>query len=143
MLLRSAGLAIKTLTTLKHSPSESAEGETSDFPTATNTYLNELHSVDIRLKRQIHGLVEAGIITKETPSILGKPEEQNQDVARNVADRGWDVGWLNTRSGKVERDMEAELWAKAKNFLEHLDNEKTVEPQATIDKDAQDEEMAD
>jgi hypothetical protein len=29
-----------------------------------------------------------------------------------------DVGWLNSRGSKVERDMEAELWGKAKDFLE-------------------------
>lgn len=32
-----------------------------------------------------------------------------------------DVGWLNTRSNKVGRDMEAELWEKARNFLDDLE----------------------
>lgn len=29
-----------------------------------------------------------------------------------------DVGWLNSRNSKVERDMEAELWARMRVFLE-------------------------
>lgn len=32
-----------------------------------------------------------------------------------------DVGWLNTRSNKVGRDMEAELWEKARIFLDGLE----------------------
>jgi hypothetical protein len=32
-----------------------------------------------------------------------------------------DIGWLNSRSGRVERDMEAELWEKARTFLERLE----------------------
>jgi hypothetical protein len=32
-----------------------------------------------------------------------------------------DIGWLNSRSGRVERDMEAELWEKARTFLEGLE----------------------
>lgn len=35
-----------------------------------------------------------------------------------------DIGWLNSRSGRVGRDMEAELWSKAKIFVEQLDKEK-------------------
>lgn len=29
-----------------------------------------------------------------------------------------DIGWLNSRSGRVGRDMEAELWRKSREFLE-------------------------
>ena len=32
-----------------------------------------------------------------------------------------DIGWLNTRSQKVGRDMEAEIWEKARLFLEGAD----------------------
>jgi hypothetical protein len=32
-----------------------------------------------------------------------------------------DIGWLNSRSGRVGRDMEAELWERAKGFLEGLE----------------------
>lgn len=32
-----------------------------------------------------------------------------------------DIGWLNSRSGKVGRDNEAELWRKARSFLENVE----------------------
>lgn len=34
-----------------------------------------------------------------------------------------DIGWLNSRSGQVGRDMEAELWDKAKVFLEGVEGD--------------------
>jgi Mediator complex protein len=45
-----------------------------------------------------------------------------------IADGGMgklDIGWLNSRSGRVERDMEAELWEKARTFLEGLEKKKS------------------
>ena len=33
---------------------------------------------------------------------------------------GLEVGWLNSRSNKVERDMEAELWGQAETFLRRM-----------------------
>jgi hypothetical protein len=38
-----------------------------------------------------------------------------------------DIGWLNSRSGRVERDMEAELWERARVFLEGEKKEGDVE----------------
>ena len=51
-----------------------------------------------------------------------KSSGQNLEKVREARDRiTLDVGWLNSRSGKVGRDMEAELWAKARAFLEGLE----------------------
>jgi hypothetical protein len=122
-LLQSAGLAIKTLT-MCQTNSTTAEDGPQSFTDATNTYLEGLHSVDVRLKRQIYGLHEAGIIAmaKESPS---RSDGQNPDTSRVAGDNvALDVGWLNSRSGKVGRDMEAELWAKARTFLETLEAKK-------------------
>jgi hypothetical protein len=33
-----------------------------------------------------------------------------------------DIGWLNSRSGRVGRDNETELWAKARKFLEGIND---------------------
>ena len=122
-MLQSAGLAIKTLT-MCQTNSTTAEDSPQSFTDATNTYLEGLHSVDVRLKRQIYGLHEAGIISmaKESPS---RSDGQNPDISRVAGDYvALDVGWLNSRSGKVGRDMEAELWAKARTFLEALEAKK-------------------
>ncbi|KUI60078.1 hypothetical protein VP1G_07280 [Cytospora mali] len=114
-------------------PQPSAEEQTQAFRDAMNKFLSTLHSVDALLKRQILGLDEAGIISL--------PNQENKD---NVKDRSTkeddnigtpkpalepnglgkvgnlDVGWLNSRSNQVEREMEAELWTKARKHLESL-----------------------
>lgn len=122
-MLHSAGLAIKTLT-MYQTDSTTAEDRPQSFTDATNTYLEGLHSVDVRLKRQIYGLQEAGIIAKAKES-SSRSDGQNPDTSRVGGDNvALDVGWLNSRSGKVGRDMEAELWAKARTFLEVLEAKK-------------------
>ena len=99
-----------------------------------NKFLSTLHSVDARLKRQILGLDEAGIISlpsnKDAAKDKSKDEEGGPapapgpkpalepDGVGMVGDL--DVGWLNSRSNQVEREMEAELWTKARKHLEAL-----------------------
>ncbi len=62
---------------------------------------------------------EASIIVNErskevTESKGGeKTEKESEGRAGKL-----DIGWLNSRSGKVGRDYEAELWEKARGFLE-------------------------
>jgi hypothetical protein len=55
------------------------------------------------------------------------------------------VGWLNSRSGKVGRDMEAELWSKAKSFLETVEGlehgQRRIDEKSN-DVEKEDEEMA-
>jgi len=46
------------------------------------------------------------------------PGEQRKTIELGLANL--DVGWLNSRSGHVGREMEAELWARAKLFFEEL-----------------------
>ncbi|KAK1982300.1 hypothetical protein LZ30DRAFT_717770 [Colletotrichum cereale] len=98
------------------------------------------------MKRQIMGLEEAGIIKLRSDgggggSGGGGPgggpgdktaggrqvvmDEDAKIVARPSLEPNGvgtignlDVGWLNSRNNKVERDMEAELWAKMREFLE-------------------------
>jgi hypothetical protein len=36
-----------------------------------------------------------------------------------------DIGFLNSRSGRVGRDFEAELWTKTRGFLEDLEKGKS------------------
>lgn len=99
-------------------------------------FLSTLHSVDARLKRQILGLDEAGIISLPSnkdaakdkpkdddgsgpgPAAAGPKPALEPDGVGMVGDL--DVGWLNSRSNQVEREMEAELWTKARKHLEAL-----------------------
>jgi Mediator complex protein len=84
----------------------------------------------VRLRRQILGLEEAEILPADKP----KKDKSGNEVAGSgkaasmaepsFADGGMgklDIGWLNSRSGRVGRDMEAELWEKARTFLEGLE----------------------
>lgn len=88
---------------------------------ATGSFLDALHGVDVKMKRQIMALEEAGIINlaaqqkQEPGSTAGKASLKPNGMG-NVGNL--DVGWLNSRGSKVEREMEAELWAKGKGFLE-------------------------
>ena len=89
--------------------------------TATDSFLDTLHKVDVQMKRQIMALEEAGIVNlaaapkQEPGSTVGKTSLKPNGMG-SVGNL--DVGWLNSRGSKVEREMEAELWSKAKEFLE-------------------------
>ncbi|EJP64517.1 hypothetical protein MY5147_005992 [Beauveria neobassiana] len=90
------------------------------FTASTDAFLTALHDIDVRMKRQIMALEEAGIVDLNSAS-RGDPNAPARASLRpnGVGAVGnLDVGWLNSRSTKVERDMEAELWDKAKKLLE-------------------------
>lgn len=151
-MLHSAGLAIKALTNpslSEHddnsSQSRSIEQQKKDFTTAASQYFALLSSVDVRLRRQIYALEEAEIIpaeaaTKEQPTNLtappgsgahpnvANPLATKQAAASKSASTGGglgalDIGWLNSRNDNVGKEMEAELWEKAKNFVKSLEEE--------------------
>lgn len=88
--------------------------------------------VDVGLKRQIWALEEADIIPAEKAKAKQKEEpvfkmggnKASQAAEPPPVEGGMgklDIGWLNSRSGQVGRDMEAELWEKAKVFLEGVE----------------------
>lgn len=87
-------------------------------------FLTTLHAVDVRLKRQIFGLEEAGILTLEDARPRDKDAGGAQKPALEPNGLGMmgnlDVGWLNSRGNQNERDMEAELWTKARKTLESV-----------------------
>ncbi|KAG8158900.1 hypothetical protein KVR01_011343 [Diaporthe batatas] len=122
-------------------PQPSAAEQTRQFEEAMNKFLSTLHSVDARLKRQILGLDEAGIISlpsnKDAAAAKDGKAKDSEDGAGGASAAGpapkpalepdgvgkvgdLDVGWLNSRSNQVEREMEAELWTKARRHLETL-----------------------
>jgi hypothetical protein len=146
-LLQSAGLAIQTLTAAKSSPTSTPVPASSPafrraaFTGATDTYLAALHSVDVRLKRQIKGLHEAKIIAAE-PYEEEEIEKSKNKLLETKKNPELDIGYLNTRSNKVARDKEAELWAQARKFLEGLDGI-TGEQGQNRSAGGKDEEMVD
>jgi hypothetical protein len=112
---------------LTHHPPGSGSTSASqkdEFKSAMDDLLSTLHSVDVRIKRQIYGLQEAGVIVLPPSQQEGtaRPAVKSSLEPNAVGNVGnLDVGWLNSLSGKVERDMEAELWGKAREFLEKMD----------------------
>lgn len=138
-LLHSAGLAMQTLgsSTANSSPPP-LQNKREAFENISNTYLQTLQSVEVRLRRQIYGLEESDIIpgdktkaktgeTQESTSggmgalVTGQGAGGKEETLITVGEGGMgklDIGWLNTRSQSVDRNMEAELWARARTFLE-------------------------
>ena len=103
-----------------------------------DSFTAALDSVDKRLKRQIYGLEEAGIITLKTTERAageGRDGGPGAPAATAITDRNHvepdgvgkigplDVGWLNANSSTVERDKEIELWTRLKEHLETVATE--------------------
>lgn len=92
-----------------------------EYKESMEEFMKTLRTVNVGMKRQIWGLEEAGIITleKKEPAIREEGGEVQASSARrngllepdgNGRIGGIEVGWLNSRSNKVEKDMEADLW---------------------------------
>ncbi|CAK7267700.1 hypothetical protein SEPCBS119000_002684 [Sporothrix epigloea] len=106
-----------------NSTGNDTESRVTSFKEAMDSFLTTLHAVDVRLKRQIWGLEEAGIISLKESKSTGVSLEPN-----GVGDIGTlDIGLLNSTSSKIDREMEAELWATMRATLEHLDQDKPSE----------------
>ncbi|CAJ2508299.1 Uu.00g094850.m01.CDS01 [Anthostomella pinea] len=142
-LLKSTAQALQSLS--KREPPKGEDTAMADsggdqsqvFNSSMEDFLRTLRKVNVGMKRQIWGLEEADIISlpqpqKTTASAAGFREEGAEAQATNSARGGalqpdgdgkiggLDVGWLNSRSNKVERDMEAYLWDDAENILRKL-----------------------
>ncbi|KAL9635174.1 MAG: hypothetical protein Q9204_002711 [Flavoplaca sp. TL-2023a] len=145
-LLRSAGMAIKTLTCaepdadeLDNSQSNSIEERQQRFTTASSRYFSLLSSIDVRLRRHISALEDAGILPSETiatetqssrdvsttntsisNNLLLRPGASARDAITNGGIGNLDVGWLNSRNNNVERKMEANLWKEAHELIDTI-----------------------
>jgi hypothetical protein len=87
--------------------------------------LTTVRHVDVHMKRQIIGLEEAGILDlanerTEADAREGEKVSLKPNALGSVGNL--DVGWLNSRGEKNERDMEAELWGKGRAVLERAAN---------------------
>ncbi|KAI1852805.1 hypothetical protein JX265_003289 [Neoarthrinium moseri] len=130
-LLRTVGAAIQSLgkkdagngDVVMNAGNEDSDddetGEDAAFKHHMNDFLRTLRSVNVRMKRQIWGLEEAGIIKSSDANAADTTDENGKTLEPDGNGKigGMDVGWLNSRSNKVERDMESELWDQAEAFL--------------------------
>ncbi|UKZ69870.1 uncharacterized protein TrAtP1_010873 [Trichoderma atroviride] len=129
-LMNHTAAALGALTTPESSSDSSAPASVDSaaqkevFRQATDTFLSTLHSIDVRMKRQILALEEAGIVNLSS----GAPRQgPNPNIKPSLKPNGvgaignLDVGWLNSRGTKVERDMELELWKRTREILEKDD----------------------
>ncbi|KAI9786082.1 MAG: hypothetical protein M1816_008110 [Peltula sp. TS41687] len=143
-LVQAAGLAIKALTT-SPSPSEDKEEDSSDvtvdvqktaFQSSTATYFRLLDSISVRLRRQIYALEEAEIIPHELPAKeIGSVNARSGAAAIGGSDRAvgaaigglgnLDLAWLNSRNDAVGRDMEAQIWAQTRSFVQDAERLRT------------------
>ncbi|RAK74815.1 mediator of RNA polymerase II transcription subunit 11 [Aspergillus fijiensis CBS 313.89] len=127
-LIHSAGLAIQALTNARttDSPAEnnSLAAHKTRFKEATSQYFALLSSIDVRLRRQVYALEEAGILAPETAATATNPRTGELAgagaAAAAASSNPLDVSWLNSRKDTVGKDKEAELWAAAREFVEQL-----------------------
>lgn len=148
---------MKALTWASHSNddettvSSTIDQQKQNFKQAASQYFSLLSAVDVRLRRQIYALEEAEIIPaeappKEQPNSLSVPSAfaafgngpvpataQQMAASKTVGSTGGlgslDVGWLNSRNDDVGKQMEAELWAEAEEFIVILKKDQSVHGQ--------------
>lgn len=103
---------------------------TQQFKESMDDFMKTLRIINVGMKRQILALEEAGIISLGGKELVSTREEGGEVKASRASSflepdgtgkiAGLDVGWLNSRSNKVEKDMEAHLWQEAEDILDRL-----------------------
>ncbi|KIW68186.1 hypothetical protein PV04_04147 [Phialophora macrospora] len=97
-----------------------AESARAAFSTAAETYFSTLSSIEVRLRRQVYALEEAGLIRPgdEKDARRGRAAGGDNNLAR-VGGGPLDPSWLNARaSDKVGVGMKKELLAQAREWVE-------------------------
>ncbi|KAL1970467.1 hypothetical protein VTN77DRAFT_4111 [Rasamsonia byssochlamydoides] len=118
-LVHSAGLAIQALTNAKSEAGNTVEARKAAFKAATAQYFALLSSIDVRLRRQVYALEEAGILAPDSsaPSRAGDAAAAAAGGGAAAAFNPLEISWLNSRKDTVGKDKEAELWAAAREFV--------------------------
>ena len=88
------------------------------FRNSAATYYSTLSSVEVRLRRQVYALEEAGLIESGTERDARNGRTLNSEFVGRNGGGLLDPSWLNARiDNPVERGMERETLQTAKTFL--------------------------
>ena len=133
--LRRMGEAVKTITSSADGEGKtvSTDARKEQFEQQTRAVYEGLQEFGIKMKRQAYALEEAGVIPAKAPAAMnaaparqqapggrpGVPPTVEPDRVTNNGLGKLDVGWLNSRSQKVEAEKEHELLSEARVLLEH------------------------
>lgn len=94
------------------------ESQKTAFSEATESYLSTLSNIDVRLRRNVYALEEAGLVNRDGKrGAAGVYSEEGRTGGNGPLDRSW----LNARSSdSVIKGMDREIWADARKFVERL-----------------------
>ena len=99
----------------------SLETQKAAFTKHTSTYFSTLSDIEVRLRRQVYALEEAGLIAPGNERDAKRGRAAGSDEREIVAGGPLDVSWLNARAtDPVGHKMEKELWSKARALVDEL-----------------------
>jgi len=100
-------------------PNPRLEDVKDKFQQASSDYYATLSSVEVRLRRQIYALDEAGLITKGTRQDADRATSMNEDqTSRRAGGGSLDSSWLNARAKDSSgQALKREALDDAKQFL--------------------------
>lgn len=103
------------------------------FKDSTSQYFSLLSSIDVRLRRQVYALEEAGILEAESSTATIVSFKNDTVTTTGAGSTGTaagtfnplEISWLNSRKDTVGKDKEAESWAAAREFLNRARDDRT------------------
>ena len=137
-LLATASQAISILANTSE-PSTTLSSQKAAFERQASLYFETLSSIEVRLRRQIYALEEAGLIAPGDQREAKRGRAVGGDEVSAGAGGPLDVSWLNARAkDTVGKNMERELWAKTRQLIEHLRMQRPVAEDSVEPSEARD-----
>lgn len=124
-VLNIASKAIGLLPNEKYdTPNPRLKDVKADFEGYVHEYYNILSSISVRLRRQVYGLEEAGLITKGTRYDADRAASMNENQSSRREGGGpLDSSWLNARAkDSTGQGLRQEILEEAKEFLTKNNN---------------------
>lgn len=100
------------------------------FTKASSTYFSTLSAIDVRLRRQVYALEEAGLIQEgdDKDTRAGRTLGATETGRRGGG--SLDPSWLNARAdSSIELKMRKELAAQTREFLDRMKAEEKLSPE--------------